>query len=333
MNKKNIISHISVWSGLIILRVFSFLDSNTFWESLLTSILIYFAYIGIFYTAVLVYRQFLSVRKFVLMIIAYLILLIVGSVVLRVYMFIITSNIDIVLPFTLVKYGFARVLFFMLFGIIYAVNSSRKMAEANAKTIQIEKNETELKFLKTQLNPHFFFNTLNNIYGLTYKKDDNAPNVVLKLSEAMRYIIYETQTNFVALKKEIKFIENYVALEKLRLVNAKNVSLNCDIISPYGKISPLILLTFIENCFKHSNIDESDNSIIEINIWEESGYLHFTTHNSFSEKDIKKRGGVGMDNVKKRLKLVYNNDFELKSVADNNKYYIFLKIPIKFEEI
>jgi len=232
-------------------------------------------------------------------------------------------------PIILIYFGIFRVLFFTFFGIIYQELIGKKRTEDKNKSLILEKRETELQFLKSQMNPHFFFNTLNNIYGLAYQKEDSAPTAILKLSEAMRYIIYETQSERVTLNKELQFIDNYIKLERLRLLNNDNLKFQNEVGLYSGKIAPLILLPFIENCFKHSNIDESDESEINISIWVENRYLYLSCGNTVSKKANYKEGGIGTKNALKRLDLLYGDQYSLEKEEDEKNYFILLRIPIE----
>lgn len=205
----------------------------------------------------------------------------------------------------------------------------RSRAE-NLKKIQLR---TELKFLKSQIQPHFFFNTLNNLYALTLEKSEMAPSVVLKLSDIMQYVLYDVKAPLVRLFDEVNYIQNYLDLERLRY--GERIVSNTNIIGDIEnvKIPPLLLLPFIENCFKHG-MKDADQIIVNITIENDNNkWLHFKVENNFEERnqpekeDIKH--GIGINNVKRRLELLFKNNFELKSCFENNKYCVELKIPIK----
>lgn len=194
---------------------------------------------------------------------------------------------------------------------------------------QIQLN-TELNFLKSQIQPHFFFNTLNNLYALTLEKSDAAPTVVLKLSDIMQYVLYDVKEPLIRLYDEINYIQNYLDLEKLRYgerVNSKmNITGNIDEIS----VPPLLFLPFIENCFKHG---AKDNDLIEVQITFEvleNKMLKFKVENNFNHLiETNKKHGIGIQNVKRRLELLFNRNFKLKSTIKKQKYLVILKIPIQ----
>ncbi len=189
--------------------------------------------------------------------------------------------------------------------------------------------EAQILYLKSQVNPHFLFNTLNNLYGLTYSKSDLAPKMVLGLSETMRYLIYETEQKLVPIQKELDFIRNYLELEKMRISFPENirVSFNFQLDSVF--IPPLLLLPFVENCFKHGTIGKEDDGWMEIDIWDKNNHLFFVCKNSFKNKNgDAKSSGIGLKNVKKRLMLIYNNDFNLKTICQEDEYLVSLDFPV-----
>lgn len=188
---------------------------------------------------------------------------------------------------------------------------------------------TELNFLKSQIQPHFFFNTLNNLYALTLEKSDTAPSVVLKLSDIMQYVLYDVKEPLIRLFDEINYIQNYLDLERLRYGDKINSTIeiagNIDTL----KVPPLLFLPFIENCFKHGtknnpNIDVAINFEIT-----ENKYLIFKVENSLNKNvNFKTTHGIGIQNVKRRLELLYDSDFELQTIINEQKYCVQLKIPI-----
>jgi two-component system sensor histidine kinase AlgZ len=193
--------------------------------------------------------------------------------------------------------------------------------------------ETELLFLKSQISPHFFFNTLNNIYSLSVEKSNKTPKIVLKLSELMRYMLYETKSKKQTLENEILCIQNYLDLERIRNDDRLEVNMYISGEIHDKEISPIILLTFIENAFKHGVNKNTGAVVIDINFKIKGDFLHFTITNPMPEitlhKDIfNKSSGIGLENVKKRLELGYNkSDYKL---SFKNKKDIFVaKLVIK----
>ncbi|WP_372753440.1 sensor histidine kinase [Mariniflexile sp.] len=188
---------------------------------------------------------------------------------------------------------------------------------------------TELKFLRTQIQPHFFFNTLNNLYALTLTKSDNAPRLVIKLSDMMEYILYEVKSSRASLLQEINHINNFIDIERLRF--EEKVEVEIDISGDIEDITvpPLLLLSFVENCFKHG-MKENDKLKIKMSFSVlNRGYLEFTLINNFNPNATKtESNGIGNKNAKRRLNLLFSNNYILESTTEGESYNLFLKIPL-----
>lgn len=199
----------------------------------------------------------------------------------------------------------------------------------NEQLAQLQLN-TELKYLRTQIQPHFFFNTLNSLYALTLQKSDNAPRLILKLSDMMQYILYEVEASKVSLLQEINHINNLLDIEHLRfpdrIETEMDITGNIDDI----EIPPLLFLSFIENCFKHG-LKEDDKIIIRMSFEiTNNKYLLFKLSNSFDpSKHEENKHGIGLQNTQRRLQLLFGNNFDLHANVTDNMYNLFLKIPVK----
>lgn len=191
--------------------------------------------------------------------------------------------------------------------------------ERMRKTLENEKLNAELSFLKSQINPHFLFNSLNNIYSLAYQKSDKAPEAILKLSEIMRYMLYESNVEKVALEDEINYLENYIELQKLRVKEHVFLELVVDVDNYQHRVMPLLLISFLENVFKHG-ITTDEQHPIKILIEVKNKRLHFKAQNKKSNLNKDRTGGVGMTNLKRRLELGYPDKHSL-NVQDNGSYY------------
>lgn len=201
-------------------------------------------------------------------------------------------------------------------------------AQKYQQAIERERLESELKMLKFQVNPHFLFNTLNNIHTLVYKKSERAPEAILKLSSLMRYMLYETDGNRVSLAKELEYLQNFVELQKLRLAGNQQVAFIVEG-DPNGyEIAPLLLVSFIENAFKHG-ARASQDTLIEIVITIANGTLTFSCTNDFwdnSKSEV--NSGIGQANVKKRLELMYRGRYQLSVNTTNDKYSVNLTLSL-----
>ncbi len=195
--------------------------------------------------------------------------------------------------------------------------------------------ETELLFLRSQISPHFFFNTLNNIYSLAIEKSDKTAKIVLRLSELMRYLLYETKSKRQSLEKEIICIQNYLELERIRHEGLLEVNMNISGAIKDKKIAPIILLSFVENAFKHGVNKNIGNVKININFIVKGNFLYFSIDNPIPKATEHKQqvissSGIGLVNVTKRLALGYKpNEYDLKVESDQSLHIITLKIKIK----
>ena len=193
--------------------------------------------------------------------------------------------------------------------------------------------ETELKFLRSQISPHFFFNTLNNIYSLSLDKSSKAPETILKLSDLMRYLLYETEESRQDLAKEIECLHNYLDLEKIRYGNTLKIDWNISGNSAGKKISPMLLIPFLENAFKHGANKNSGETRITIDIAIEDQFLYFRIANTLPPVNYTnpgESGGIGIANVKKRLELGYRKgEYQLKNFIAEGEYIVELNLKLK----
>jgi sensor histidine kinase YesM len=190
--------------------------------------------------------------------------------------------------------------------------------------LEKEKLETELKFLKYQFNPHFLFNTINSIFFLIHKNPNMASASLAKFSELLRYQLYECNDLQIPLSKEIAYLENFIELEKLRQNNNVSVTLDFSQKNTEGlHIAPLILMTFVENAFKHVSVDANKNNWIKISLASNDHQLDFSISNSTSGyklNEVVHYGGIGLKNVQRRLDLLYPQQYKLNIQSNNNSF-------------
>ncbi len=194
--------------------------------------------------------------------------------------------------------------------------------------------ESELKFLKTQINPHFLFNTLNNIYTLCYLKDDKAAPSVIKLSKIMRYMLHESNVKKIEINKEIKFLENYIELQKLKKddPSSLNITFTYSGIKSDHLISPLLLISFFENCFKHGDIDTNPKGWIKADLRiDNNDVMCFIIENTKTQGQHNsiESSNIGLKNTKKRLELQYGDSHELQITDNKDIFKVYLKIPLE----
>lgn len=192
--------------------------------------------------------------------------------------------------------------------------------------LQSQKSAAELSLLKEQINPHFFFNTLNNLYAMSLTNDKETPEVILKLSELMRYVIYKGKEESVKLIDEVNYIKDYIDLQMIRLHKKVDFSFEHNIQNKDWQISPLLLIIFVENAFKHGVELADGETILRLNITQLSDTLEFTCLNSIESIDIKKESGIGLKNLKKRLDILYHDNYTIMTEKDNGFFKAYLKI-------
>ena len=195
------------------------------------------------------------------------------------------------------------------------------------KSVQADKGKAELALLKSQINPHFFFNTLNNLYGLVVEKSDQAPDVVLKLSEMMRYTIYDGREDLVSLDDEITYLENYIDLHKIRYQKKVNIEFHKELDEDL-KIAPLLFIILLENSFKHGVEKLTEGAFVRIYLLAKDHHLNFRIENNFEEQPSKKTTGIGLENLRKRLEHIYPGRHELSIEKQAPLYRVNLSIQL-----
>jgi two-component system, LytTR family, sensor kinase len=217
-----------------------------------------------------------------------------------------------------------------------AITMSLKMVkqwyERERTTQNLEKinTETELKYLKSQINPHFLFNSLNSLYALTLVKSDKAPELVLKLSEILRYVLYEAKEKYVSLDKEINYLKSYLELEKIRHGDRLKVDFNIVGETEHKQIAPMLFLTFLENSFKHGISNSTGDGYVDIGMKIDDNQLDFFISNSkpASKNDTPFNGGIGLENTKKRLDILYPDKFKLVTHDSDSTYRVNLNLEL-----
>jgi sensor histidine kinase YesM len=227
-------------------------------------------------------------------------------------------------PVALMDIGFVS-------GVAIALKQIRQQLRRTKLEQQLvkEKLETELKFLRNQTNPHFLFNTLNNIYALARKKADGTADAVMKLSKLLRFMLYDTAKPLITIGEEIRMLEDYIDLEKIRYNDRLTISFEKEISDEQESISPLLLLPFVENAFKHGASESRFLSSIDMKMKVHDGVL------TFSVKNTKEQSGreaatesIGLNNVKRQLELLYT-DYDMKVVNEAAVFVVLLTINLK----
>jgi two-component system sensor histidine kinase AlgZ len=189
-----------------------------------------------------------------------------------------------------------------------------------------EKAQTELMHLKSQVNPHFFFNMLNNLYGLVDKDSKKAQKLILKLSDMMRYSIYDGEKETVLLSEEVTYLQNYIELHKMRYHKTIDVQFNIEIKDNDYEIMPLLFIILLENAFKHGVENLRNNAYVHINMSAKNNEVFFDIENNFDNTITNEPGGIGMNNLKRRLELVYTKNHTLTIAKMETVYKAQLNI-------
>jgi hypothetical protein len=234
--------------------------------------------------------------------------------------------------FSGVLYPFIDILPIMviLTGFKFAWDALQKQQEVDELKATVERSE--LQFLKSQINPHFLFNNLNNLYSYAIENSPKTPSIILELSSVLRYMLYECQEKYVLLAKEIEQLENFTRLNQLQIEDRGLVTFKSQDIPSEYQIAPLILIVFIENAFKHSQEFQSDNISIDIKIQlSEEGSLDFYCRNSYQPGNNEvnlSSFGIGLENVRKRLELLYPDTHQLNIREADNSFEVHLKMQL-----
>ncbi|MGL6269203.1 MAG: sensor histidine kinase, partial [Chitinophagaceae bacterium] len=237
--------------------------------------------------------------------------------------------------FDLTKGGKNMLPFIHISGIAMAIKFIKKayLQESRALHASHQKSIAELELLKAQIHPHFLFNTLNNLFAHTLRNSDDAPQIVVKLSELLRFMIYESREEFITLHDEVKLLNNYIELEKLRY--GKELNFSFSIIGNTGEkwIRPLLLIPLLENSFKHGTSQQLNEKWINLDIQINEDRLILNLANSKSSESgihniYQREGGIGLENVRRRLELLYPMEYAFKIYNEENQFRVILELPL-----
>lgn len=216
---------------------------------------------------------------------------------------------------------------YLMLGIAYGYVMEYFKTQEEKKELEKAKLATELAFLKSQINPHFLFNTINDIYSLTYQKSDLAPDALLKLSGLLRYMLRESEQELVPLSKEADYLQDVVELQQIGLKGNACIEYNCEGSIADKQIVPLLLISFVENAFKHGILTDPDYPI-RIHLVVEDDRLLFTVFNRKNSDQKDRTGGIGLTNVRRRLELLYPDRYSLEIAEDAQTYTVELSLQL-----
>ena len=223
----------------------------------------------------------------------------------------------------------AIVVLLLMFGANLGIKNYIRSRNDRKRLVELEKQnlEQQLEYLRYQINPHFFMNTLNNIHALVDFDPAKAQDTIVELSKMMRFVLYEGNKQSVPLSRELDFIRHYVTLMQLRYTDKVKITLDLPQETPDRQIPPLVLVTFIENAFKHG-VSYQHESFIEVTVIVEDETLLFRCHNSKADHSNVEKGGVGLANVRKRLDLIYGERYRLSIKDKSDAYHVELYLPL-----
>jgi two-component system, LytTR family, sensor kinase len=214
----------------------------------------------------------------------------------------------------------------LVFGILRHIYNHIRLKNA-AQQLRIEKQSAELNYLRSQTNPHFLFNTLNNIYSLARDKSDLAPESILRLSKILRFMLYETKGEYISIEQELKIISDYISLEQLRYDESLRINFNHDVEDMKQAIPPLLLIPLVENAFKHGVSEIRGNAFVDIHLSVNGRQLVFTVKNSSDGSAEMIRENIGLSNIRRQLELLYK-EFSLSVAHEDSVFTATLKINL-----
>ena len=239
-------------------------------------------------------------------------------------------------PFILVAFLVRLIWFIATYAITVIFYFQRKENEEKIISDQLksEKLDMELRYLKSQINPHFLFNALNNIYSMVYTHDDNAADGVLKLSEMLRYVLVDCQAEMIPLSKEIKYIENFIDFQMMRMAGQRDVVLEQEVEKEDFMIAPMLLQPIIENCFKYSRLETHPEGYVHISIQQLGSRFRFVAENTIAPNALpiasnggeEKKSGIGQKNVQQRLALHYDENYKFDIQKDKGVYKVKIEL-------
>lgn len=221
---------------------------------------------------------------------------------------------------------FSLLIFTTFISLIFSLIRKVQDQAGKEKQLSKEKSDTEIQLLKAQINPHFIFNSMNNIYSLAYSKSDQAPEAILKLSEMLRYVYYDCNRDEVTLGAELEYIRNYMAFQQMKSPHEQNIVLESEGIDLNFRIAPMLFIPFVENSFKYSKIEELQDARVEIKLTTEDNKLCFRITNTHPENGKSPGSGMGIENVRNRLALTYPGASSLEFKDENSSFEVVMKI-------
>jgi sensor histidine kinase YesM len=321
------------WAAILLISFFAMLSKDGARQSAAVSIIEICYYAAIVYGNIrFLYPRFYEKKRYVFYIAGSILLLVLAGAG-KVYLYwlihsrYVSSVIRWLEPDTYFTFFLSGITVFML-SFIFRLAIAYFMIKQASEEALLQRSQFELKLLRAQVQPHFLFNTLNNMYYEAYLDSPRTAQLIERLSEIMRYFVDQSNQETVPLATEVQFLDNYIALEKIRIRPEPEIGFekHFDAATP---IPPMLLMTFVENIFKHGIDKIGGCNKIGISLVQERGYLYFNTKNLIN-KHVRQEitGGLGLANLRKRLSILYNGNFELETINDGQYFTATLKVPL-----
>ena len=336
LNQKRILQHAAFWMSFILLFVVIYgpVFNNFPWLFLSSMVMLPFTMALVYLINYRILPAYLREKKYFRLALVLLLILAIEPLMIRMLVMVLSGeeiSIKSLVDYNLLPFYFETgLIVFIAFSIKLFKLSIREKEEKSQ--LEKQKLQAELMALRSQLNAHFLFNTLNNLYGLAMKKSDRTPEGILMLSEMLNFVLYECSTEDYTLKKELGFIDNYIELEKLRYGKRLEIKMVKELEDEDSRIAPLLLFPFVENSFKHGASKMIRDVWITIRVRTHEGSLTFEVDNSrtlASGAHSANGGGVGLENVKKRLEILYPRQHSLLIHEEENTFSVSLNIQTK----
>lgn len=332
---KRILPHFAFWAFYVLFfgAIYGKYGNDYAWYLLESLCMLPFVMIGTYVTIYAILPYYLKSRK--LLITLFLLVFLLFFVTLSERIFLRKLN-D--LPITTNDIFGVTFLYLLLetnfmIGIALAIKLVKKWIEQQNEKHEIEKQnlKSELNLLKAQLHPHFLFNAMNNIYALSLEKSSKTSDGIAKMSELLRSVLYDCNEAEISLEKEINLLENYIALEQIRYGKNLDFEFDKSDVTHNFSVPPMLLFTFVENCFKHGRSSSNKTPFIKLKIITSKNELIFIAENSVSESEGKRlpgkrQNGIGLNNVKKRLDIIYGENYNLQILNNNQRFKVELRI-------
>ncbi len=338
---KFIILHLLFWIGVwfFFMYFFSYNSNDTSYVAWFSSFLLPVAMSTTYFMVYFLLPKYLFSKKYKLFILYSFYTLIVSSylIIISIFVcFIFLSNLKIAnMPLMSRNFWFVLILVSLVVGLVsfvsllnynYKTVSKNKELQNKILETQLQIKNQELQYLKKQIHPHFLFNTLNTIYGFALKQSKNTPEIILKLSNLLDYILYQVNKPKVSLKEEVLHVKEYIELEKIRFQDTLKISFHSDEIPDEVLVSPMLLIPFVENAFKHGNLMDGFLTIdIDVKLMDDK--LKFSIKNTvLNTEENDDEVGIGLKNIQKRLNLLYPKNHKLKITNQDNWFKVYLNI-------